>query len=43
MKQDYFEPSVVYHVFNRGNNQENIFFEEKNYLYFLSLLKKRKN
>jgi REP element-mobilizing transposase RayT len=40
MKQDYFEPGVVYHLFNRGNNQENIFIEEKNYLYFLSLLKK---
>lgn len=40
MKQDYFEPGVVYHVFNRGNNQENIFIEDRNYLYFLTLLKK---
>jgi putative transposase len=24
-----------YHVYNRGNNRENIFFERKNYLYFL--------
>ncbi len=40
MKQDYFEPGVVYHIFNRGNNQENIFLEEKNYTYFLALLKK---
>ena len=25
-----------YHVYNRGNNKEKIFFEEKNYFYFLS-------
>ena len=25
-----------YHVYNRGNNRENIFIEEKNYRYFLS-------
>ena len=24
-----------YHIYNRGNNRENIFFEEKNYYYFL--------
>jgi REP element-mobilizing transposase RayT len=40
MKQDIFEPGAVYHVFNRGNNKENIFMEEKNYLYFLELIKK---
>ncbi|MDD3738877.1 MAG: hypothetical protein PHP31_06250 [Lentimicrobiaceae bacterium] len=40
MRQDFFEPGVVYHVFNRGNNKENIFFEEENYRYFLELLKK---
>ena len=40
MKRDYFEPGVVYHVFNRGNNKEDIFKEEKNYMYFLSLLQK---
>ena len=40
MKQDIFEPGVVYHVFNRGNNNENIFIEEKNYYYFLNLVKK---
>jgi putative transposase len=26
-----------YHIFNRGNNRENIFFEERNYAYFLKL------
>jgi REP element-mobilizing transposase RayT len=40
MKQDFFEPGIVYHVFNRGNNFENIFIEEQNYIFFLSLLKK---
>ena len=40
MKIDFFEPGVVYHVFNRGNNKEDIFKEEKNYPYFLSLLQK---
>ncbi|MDP4239405.1 MAG: transposase [Bacteroidota bacterium] len=40
MKQDFFEPGVVYHVFNRGNNKEDIFKEEKNYVYFLSLIQK---
>lgn len=40
MKQDFFEAGVVYHVFNRGNNKENIFMEEENYFYFLRLMKK---
>ncbi len=40
MKQDVFEAGVVYHVFNRGNNKENIFMEEENYFYFLRLMKK---
>ena len=40
MKQDIFESGAIYHVFNRGNNKENIFKEEKNYYYFLQQLKK---
>lgn len=28
---------VYYHIFNRGNNRENIFVEERNYRYFLQL------
>jgi len=24
-----------YHVFNRGNNRQDIFFERENYLFFL--------
>ena len=26
-----------YHIYNRGNNRENIFIEERNYAYFLKL------
>ena len=35
MKQNKLEPGVVYHIFNRGNNRENIFKETENYEYFL--------
>ena len=29
-----------YHIYNCGNNKENIFIEEQNYTYFLKLVKK---
>ncbi len=29
------EPGEFYHIYNRGNNKENIFFTEDNYHYFL--------
>ncbi|MCX7840278.1 MAG: hypothetical protein N2559_12625 [Anaerolineae bacterium] len=29
-----------YHIYNRGNNRENIFIEERNYAYFLNLYAK---
>ena len=31
------QPNQFYHIYHRGNNRENIFFEEKNYRYFLKL------
>jgi REP element-mobilizing transposase RayT len=31
-----FEPHLTYHIYNRGNNKENIFYQEKNYDYFYS-------
>jgi len=31
------EPDKFYHIYNRGNNRENIFFEDRNYGYFLTL------
>lgn len=40
MKKDVFQPGAVYHLYNRGNNKEDIFIEERNYIYFLHLLKK---
>ncbi len=40
MRQDSFEIGKTYHVYNRGNNREDIFIEHDNYRYFLSLLKK---
>jgi len=35
-----FLPDHIYHIYNRGNNFENIFFEERNYYYFLDLVQK---
>lgn len=29
------EPDCYYHIFNRGNNRENIFYTQENYRYFL--------
>jgi putative transposase len=31
------EPGKFYHIYNRGNNGENIFIAERNYGYFLNL------
>jgi putative transposase len=28
---------TIYHIYNRGNNRDNIFFQERNYAYFLNL------
>ena len=38
-KQDFLEPDCFYHIFNRGNNKENLFNEDDNYRYFLNLIK----
>jgi putative transposase len=32
----HFEPNSIYHVYNRGNNKQVIFFEKRNYEYFLN-------
>jgi len=34
-----FVPELHYHIYNRGNNRERIFFEPDNYLYFLKKIK----
>lgn len=35
----HYEPNQIYHVYNRGNNKQLIFFTESNYLYFLQKIK----
>ncbi|CAN5762157.1 transposase [soil metagenome] len=35
----HFEPNEVYHVYNRGNRKQQIFFQKRNYLYFLKKIK----
>ena len=34
------QPDMYYHIYNRGNNRENLFIEERNYPYFLRLYAK---
>jgi REP element-mobilizing transposase RayT len=29
------KPHTLYHIYNQGNNRQTIFYEERNYLYFL--------
>lgn len=40
MKIEKLETDYYYHIYNRGNNGQNIFFDENNYNYFLDLIKK---
>ena len=40
MKQQPFEQGKYYHIFNRGNNRENIFKTSENYIFFTQLMKK---
>lgn len=35
-----FVPGVYYHIYNRGNNRQKIFFQSDNYRYFLHNMKK---
>ena len=35
-----FVPECYYHIYNRGNNRQTVFFEPDNYLYFLRGVKK---
>ena len=34
-----FEPNHIYHIYNRGNNSQKIFFTRGNYLFFLKKVK----
>ncbi len=40
MKYEALQSDRYYHIFNQGNNKENIFFESRNFDYFLLLLEK---
>ncbi|PKV48710.1 REP element-mobilizing transposase RayT [Aquimarina sp. MAR_2010_214] len=40
MKYEPLVSDTYFHIYNRGNNKEDIFKEERNYKYFLSLLDK---
>ena len=40
MKYINLEPGKYYHIYNRGINKGNLFFERDNYLYFMKLYKK---
>ncbi len=33
-------PETFYHIYNRGNNQQNIFLKRENYLFFLNKVRK---
>ena len=35
-----FFPENIYHIYNRGNNKQQIFFIEENYSFFLQKIKK---
>jgi putative transposase len=35
-----FTEKDIYHIYNRGNNSQKLFFEEENYTHFLKLVKK---
>ena len=43
MKIESIERGNYYHIYNRGNNGEDVFFERENYLYFLRLYEKYLN
>ena len=34
-----FLPNEVYHIYNRGNNKQPVFFNEENYLFFLDKMR----
>ena len=35
-----FEPDQLYHIFNQGNNRQQIFFSRENYVFFLNKIEK---
>lgn len=39
-RENPFLPDQYYHLYNRGNNRQAVFFEPENYVYFLKSIKK---
>ena len=39
----HFEEDQLYHIYNQGNNKQQIFFSHENYLYFLQHYRKTVN
>ncbi|MEA5533661.1 REP-associated tyrosine transposase [Crocosphaera sp. XPORK-15E] len=39
-RETIFQAGQYYHIYNRGNNRQNIFFERENYLFFLRSLRR---
>ena len=35
----HFLPNEAYHIYNRGNDQQTIFFQDKNYIFFLNKIR----
>lgn len=33
-------PNTIYHIYNQGNNHQNIFLQKKNYIFFLHKMRK---
>ena len=40
MSEPALEYDAYYHIYNRGNNRENLFREDRNYRHFLQLYAK---
>jgi len=38
----HFEKGYTYHIYNRGNNRQRIFFNHRNYLFFIEKMKEVK-
>ena len=34
-----FEKNLQYHIYNQGNNRQKVFFEPRNYLYFITKMR----
>ena len=35
----YFEENLTYHIYNQGNNRQTVFFQERNYIFFIAKMR----